>query len=123
LDAAAHPRIADSWRSTPNIFFLWPLPIATAAVAAFAWRSLERGGEPPPFLAAIGLFLLGYLGLAISTDPYIVPPVFTVAQAAAAPASQMFPTARDVGASAGSSQLLRPGALAVSGQAARRRGP
>lgn len=86
----AYPRIADRWFSTPNIFFLSPVPIATAAVAAFAWRSLERGRELPPFLAAIGLFLLGYLGLAISTYPYIVPPVLTVAQAAAAPASQMF---------------------------------
>jgi cytochrome bd ubiquinol oxidase subunit II len=86
----ADPRIAERWFSWPNIFFLWPVPIATAAVAAFGWRSLERGAELPPFVAAIGLFLLGYLGLAISTYPYLVPPVLTVAQAAAAPASQMF---------------------------------
>jgi len=86
----ADARIAQRWFSTPNIFFLWPVPLATAAVAAFAWRSLERGAELPPFLAAIGLFLFGYLGLAISSYPYLVPPVLTIAQAAAPPASQMF---------------------------------
>ncbi len=42
------------------------------------------------FLASILIFLLGYLGLVISTFPYIVPPSLTVWQAAAAPASQWF---------------------------------
>jgi cytochrome d ubiquinol oxidase subunit II len=86
----AFPRIAERWFSTPNIFFLWPVPIATAALAAFAWYALEKGREVSPFLAAVGLFVLGYLGLAISTYPYLVPPSLTVFQAAAAPASQGF---------------------------------
>jgi cytochrome d ubiquinol oxidase subunit II len=86
----ADARIAQRWFSMPNIFFLWPVPIATAALAYLAWRSLQRGAELLPFVAAIGLFLLGYLGLAISTYPYLVPPTLTIAQAAAAPASQMF---------------------------------
>ena len=43
-----------------------------------------------PFLAAIALFLLGYLGLVISSYPYLVPPTLTVWETAAAPASQMF---------------------------------
>jgi cytochrome d ubiquinol oxidase subunit II len=86
----AYPRIAARWFSTPNIYFLWPVPIATALLAAFTWHALEKGREVLPFLAAIGLFLLGYLGLAISTYPYLVPPVLTFWDAAAAPASQMF---------------------------------
>jgi cytochrome bd ubiquinol oxidase subunit II len=86
----AYPRIAERWFSTPNIFYLWPVPIATAMLAAFCWYALEKGAELPPFLAAVGLFLLGYLGLAISTYPYLVPPSLTVFQAAAAPSSQMF---------------------------------
>jgi cytochrome bd ubiquinol oxidase subunit II len=86
----ADARIAQRWFSLPNIFFLWPVPIATAAVAFLAWRWLERGAELPPFVAAIGLFLLAYLGLAISAYPYLVPPTLTIAQAAAAPSSQMF---------------------------------
>jgi cytochrome bd ubiquinol oxidase subunit II len=85
----AFERIAERWFSS-NIYFLWPVPIATAALAAFAWYAIARGKEIAPFLAAVGLFLLGYLGLAISTYPYLVPPSLTIAQAAAAPSSQMF---------------------------------
>ena len=86
----AFPRIAERWFSIPNIFFLWPVPVVTALVAYLAWRWLEAGREIPPFLATIALFMLGYLGLAISTFPYLVPPTLTVWQTAAAPASQVF---------------------------------
>ncbi len=83
-------RVAARWFSTPNIFYLWPVPVLTALIAYGAWRSLEHGGEVPPFLASIALFLLGYAGLVISIFPYIVPPTLTIHDAAAAPASQMF---------------------------------
>jgi cytochrome d ubiquinol oxidase subunit II len=86
----AFERIAARWFSTPNIYFLWPVPLVTALVALMIWRWLEEGREIPPFLASIALFLLGYLGLAISTFPYLVPPVLTIWQTAAAPASQIF---------------------------------
>ena len=86
----AFPRIAERWFTTPNIFFLWPVPAVTALVAYLAWRWLEAGRDIPPFLATIVLFMLGYLGLAISTFPYLVPPTLTVWQTAAAPASQVF---------------------------------
>jgi len=84
------PRIAQRWFSTPNIFYLWPVPLATALTAFAAWRGLERGSDALPFLAAIGLFLLGYLGLVISSFPYLVPPSLTVWETAAAPESQIF---------------------------------
>jgi cytochrome bd ubiquinol oxidase subunit II len=86
----AFERIAARWFSTPNIYFLWPVPLLTAFVALMAWRWLDEGREVRPFLAAIVLFLLGYLGLVISTFPYLVPPTLTVWQTAAVPASQIF---------------------------------
>ena len=43
-----------------------------------------------PFFASIVLFLLGYLGLVISTFPYLVPPTLTLWDTAAAPESQIF---------------------------------
>jgi cytochrome bd ubiquinol oxidase subunit II len=86
----AFERIAERWFSLPNIYVLWPVPLLTAFAALMAWRWLDQGREVPPFLAAIALFLLGYLGLVISTFPYLVPPVLTIWQAAAAPASQIF---------------------------------
>ena len=66
------------------------MPVVTAIVAYFCWRWLENGREVPPFLAAIALFLLGYVGLVISYFPYLVPPSLTVWETAAAPASQIF---------------------------------
>ena len=86
----AFERIAERWFSLPNILFLWPVPIVTAAVAFAGWRWLESGRDAPPFFCAIALFLFGYLGLAVSTYPYLVPPVLTIWQAAAAPSSQIF---------------------------------
>ena len=84
------PSIAQRWFSIPNIFFLWPVPLITALAALACWMGLRQGRDALPFLSAIGLFLLGYLGLAISWFPYLVPPSITVWDAAAAPVSQMF---------------------------------
>lgn len=86
----AEPRIAARWFSLPNFYFLWPVPAVTALVAYATWRGIENGREVPPFLGAIALFMLGYLGLVISNFPYLVPPALTVWETAAAPASQIF---------------------------------
>jgi cytochrome bd ubiquinol oxidase subunit II len=86
----AEPRIAARWFSLPNFYFLWPVPTVTALVAFAVWRGLEQRRDVLPFLAAIALFFLGYLGLVISNFPYLVPPSLTVWDTAAAPASQIF---------------------------------
>ena len=51
---------------------------------------IAQGRRYVPFIATIGLFLLGFLGLAISSFPYLVPPSLTIWQTAAAPSSQTF---------------------------------
>jgi len=86
----AFDRVATRWFSIPNIFFLWWIPVVTALVSFAGWRSLERGRAVVPFITAIALFLLGYLGLVVSTFPYLVPPSLTVWQAASAPATEIF---------------------------------
>jgi cytochrome d ubiquinol oxidase subunit II len=86
----AFPHIAERWFSLPNILYLWPVPLITALTALLLWRWLAQGRELPPFLAAIALFLLGYAGLVISFFPYVVPPLLTIWDTAAAPASQRF---------------------------------
>jgi cytochrome d ubiquinol oxidase subunit II len=86
----AYPRIFERWFSVPNIFYLWPVPVVTLAVALLLVQSLAKGRDVVPFLATIALFLLGYLGLVISNFPYLVPPSLTVWETAAAPESQIF---------------------------------
>jgi len=86
----AFPRIYERWFSMPNILFLWWVPLVTALIAFAAWKWLDQGHGARAFCATIALFLLGYLGLVISTFPYLVPPSLTIWDAAAAPESQIF---------------------------------
>jgi cytochrome d ubiquinol oxidase subunit II len=82
--------IAARWFSVPNIFWLAPVPIVTALVALWEWRALDSDREGVPFIAAVLLFLLSYLGIAISLWPTIVPHRLTLWQAASSPSTQGF---------------------------------
>jgi len=82
--------IARRWFSWPNILFLSPVPIVTALLALWEWRSLNSRSEATPFIAAIGLFTMSYIGIAISLWPMIVPHAFTLWEAASPPSTQAF---------------------------------
>lgn len=81
--------IAQRWFDWPNIAFLSPVPVATAIVALLEWRALARG-ELAPYLYAVALFALSYLGIGISLFPVIVPHHFTLWQSASSPDTQLF---------------------------------
>ncbi len=66
----AFERIASAGSRRRTSIYLWPVPLVTALTALMLWRWLMTGREILPFLAAIVLFLLGYLGLVISSYPY-----------------------------------------------------
>ncbi|MDJ1157822.1 cytochrome d ubiquinol oxidase subunit II [Chelatococcus sp. SYSU_G07232] len=83
-------RIAARWFTTPNIYYLWLLPAATALIGLRVWRGIGRGAHYLPFFGTIGIFALCYAGLAISNFPYLVPPTLTIWDTAAVPASQIF---------------------------------
>ena len=78
------------WISWPNILYVAPVPVVTALVAWGIYRGLRSGRDVAPFLLTIALFLLGFLGLAISLFPYIVPPRMTIWQAANAVSALQF---------------------------------
>ena len=85
-----HPAISARWFAWPNLLYLSPVPVATAALAFLLWRGLAQKQEAAPFLLTIGLFLLSFMGLGISLWPYAVPPEMTIWDAAAQPESQFF---------------------------------
>jgi cytochrome bd ubiquinol oxidase subunit II len=85
-----HPEVAARWFGLPNFLLLLPVPALTAWLWITLMRSIGRREEAKPFFCSIGLFALGYLGLAISLWPYIVPRALTIWDAAAAPNSQSF---------------------------------
>ena len=86
----AHPEIARRWFSWPNIAFLSPVPIITAMIAFGEWEALRRRHELTPFLGAIALFLMSFIGIGISLWPMIVPYRYTLWQAASSASTQAF---------------------------------
>ena len=86
----AFPQIATRWFSWPNIAFLAPVPVVTAALALWKWRAISGKAEVAPFAAAVALFAMSYLGVAISLWPTIVPHNITLWDAASSPSTQAF---------------------------------
>ena len=76
------------WFSIPNVFLLMPMPLLSIAVFVFLWHDLRTQREYRPFFLSLGLFLLNYIGLGLSTWPWLVPYEINIWQAAAAPESQ-----------------------------------
>jgi cytochrome bd ubiquinol oxidase subunit II len=86
----ASPMVAARWFSWPNILILAPVPIATAAAALMTWRALGSRAETMPFAGAVLLFVLSFIGIAISLYPMIVPYHFTLWEAASSERTQAF---------------------------------
>jgi cytochrome d ubiquinol oxidase subunit II len=84
------PRVTARWGVSmthvdwPAFAKLAPLPLVAAGVCVLLWRGADARHHLAPYLLAVGLFFVGYLGLAVSLWPYIVPFAMTPADAAAA---------------------------------------
>ena len=111
--SAATPFLSNAyfqrWFAWPSVLIAAQVPLMVAVATFLFFRSLAYGYERPPFLIALLLFLLCFVGLGISMFPYIVPDQVTIWQAAAPESSQVFML---VGASA-----LIPIILAYTGYA------
>ncbi len=69
---------------------IWILPTLALLSAVLVLVSVRRRSEALPFVATLGLFVFTYLGLVVSKWPVIVPPDYTIWDAASAPESQLF---------------------------------
>ena len=78
------------WFAFPGIMVTPLVPIAVALLAVGFWRALARKAHIAPFLLAIGVFGVSFIGLGISMYPYIVPPSISIWDAAAPAESQIF---------------------------------
>ncbi|HEV7278446.1 MAG TPA: cytochrome d ubiquinol oxidase subunit II [Devosiaceae bacterium] len=84
------PLYFERWFGWPTAFFSALVPLLIAGCAFGLWWGLDRGRDLLPFLAALGLFVLSYVGIGISFYPYIVPGALTIWEAAAPDASLGF---------------------------------
>ena len=78
------------WFAEPMIFWLAPVPLATLALAVGLLRSIRMRQAVRPFLYALGLFVLGMIGLGVSMWPWVVPQSISIWDAAAPERSQVF---------------------------------
>ncbi len=84
------PRVTERWglsmtRIDWSAFVkLGPLPLVAAILCGLLWRGADRRHHLQPYLLAVALFATGFLGLAVSLWPYILPFAMTPAEAAAA---------------------------------------
>lgn len=78
------------WFAMPGVLLTAQIPLLVAICAVTFFWSLKRGAERLPFMTALGLFFLGFVGLGISIYPYVVPRAVTIWDAAAPPQSQLF---------------------------------
>jgi cytochrome bd ubiquinol oxidase subunit II len=80
----------ERWFGWPTAFFSAFVPLMLAACAFALWHGLTTDKHLQPFLAALGLFVLSFVGLGISFYPYIVPGALTIEEAAAPDSSLAF---------------------------------
>jgi len=78
------------WLGFPAVLLTAQVPLLTAILAYAFYRALRRRRELAPFLLALGMFLLTFIGFCISVFPYVVPDALTIWDAAAPPSSQWF---------------------------------
>jgi cytochrome bd ubiquinol oxidase subunit II len=83
-------KIAARWFDSGLLHRLLPVPFLVVITALFMLRALRRRHDNTPFLLALLLILLGYIGLLVSIWPYAIPYAITLQDAAAPRASQLF---------------------------------
>jgi cytochrome d ubiquinol oxidase subunit II len=85
-----HPELATRWSSHGHLMVFAGL-VGLALLALFGLlRTLRQRHTHWPFVFTLVLMLLGYIGLALSIWPNIIPPSVSLWAAASPPSSQLF---------------------------------
>jgi cytochrome bd ubiquinol oxidase subunit II len=97
LVSLATPLVSETvrhkWFDFPRTLWLMLLPAATLATGAWLWITTARmkrgvaGGDGKPYMGAVAIFALAFLGLAYSIYPYVVVDRLTIWDAAAHPSA------------------------------------
>lgn len=85
-----HTHVMERWFSYPNIIYLSPIPFFTILCFYLLVKGINRNNDLMPFLSAIGIFLLSFIGLGVSIWPHAIMPSITIWEAAASEKSQKF---------------------------------
>ncbi|MBF9030856.1 cytochrome d ubiquinol oxidase subunit II [Rhodobacterales bacterium HKCCE3408] len=78
------------WFNLPGALWSAVVPVLMLGLVVLFFRGLSRGHDATPFLAALGFFVVSFIGIGISFYPTIVPHDLTIAEAAAPDESLAF---------------------------------
>lgn len=84
------PEIYARWFTSPNIYFVAPVPLLTLVVAGLIARGIYKQIDSIIYPSTIALLGLCFIGLGVGLTPYIVPRAVTIHEAAAPDSSLMF---------------------------------
>jgi len=76
------PEYLDRWFRYPTAIFSVIVPLLVIGCLYLLLNGLKTKHDTRPFIAALGLFVLAYIGIGISFYPYIVPTSVTIWEAA-----------------------------------------
>lgn len=82
------PFVKERWFN--GVTLIWLLPLLAVLCAGWLLHAVKERRDGSPFVATMGMFLFTYLGLLASKFPYVVPPDYTLWDAASAHSSQLF---------------------------------
>ncbi len=77
------PVYLERWFGWPTAIFSVIVPLLVLGCLYLLLKGIQERYDAQPFIAALGLFVLGYIGIGISFYPYMVPPSLTIWDAAA----------------------------------------
>jgi cytochrome d ubiquinol oxidase subunit II len=84
------PAYLDRWFGWPTMIFSVIVPLLVLGCFYVMFQGLRSHHDTRPFIAALGLFVLGFAGIGISFYPYMVPTSVTIWEAAAPDESLIF---------------------------------
>ena len=90
LTPLSDTHIANRWFSPELLHRLIPIPFLVAIAAFGMFRAVVRRRPLIPFVMALALAIMGYIGLLVSVWPYAIPYSLTLIDAAAPRSSQVF---------------------------------
>lgn len=78
-----NPQYLHRWFDWPFVMLSVIMPVLVLACVASFYSGLRHNRDAQPFLSALAIFVLCYIGIGISFYPYIVPPSLSIWDAAA----------------------------------------
>lgn len=84
------PVYFDRWFNLPGSLWTFAVPLLMLWLTWLFFTGLNDGKDMQPFLAALGVFVICFVGIGISFYPMIVPPSLTIREAAAPDGSLWF---------------------------------